>query len=314
MKIFYSDTFVLPLPPDHRFPMRKYSLLRQRLVTDPNFQRCNFLVPKPASDRALKRVHSEDYIRQLNIGQLPRAIERRIGFPWSPQMIERSRRSVGATMSAAYAALHEGVAVNLAGGTHHAFRDTGGGYCVLNDTVVAARWVLDQGWAKRILVVDLDVHQGDGTAALCAEDERIFTLSIHGDKNYPARKQCSDMDIALADGTDDQAYLNTLQTALPQAMTHSQATLAFFLAGADPYVDDRLGRLSLSKAGLKARDEYVFRQLAEAGISVAVAMAGGYAERLEDIVDIHATTVALALQSHQRWAEKRFKARTNEPA
>lgn len=280
--------------------MAKYSLLRQRLAADPEFQSCSFLVPKPASDRALKRVHSEAYIEQLKTGQLPRAIERRIGFPWSPQMVERSRRSVGATMSAAYAALQEGVAVNLAGGTHHAFRDTGGGYCVLNDTVVAARWVLDKGWAERILVVDLDVHQGDGTAALCAEDDRIFTLSIHGDRNYPARKQQSDMDIALADESDDHAYMRTLKQVLPQAIERSQATLAFFLAGADPYVDDRLGRLSLSKAGLKARDEYVLSQLADADISVAVAMAGGYAERIEDIVDIHAATVALALHSHQR--------------
>jgi acetoin utilization deacetylase AcuC-like enzyme len=188
LKIFYSDTFVLPLPDGHRFPMAKYQRLRERLIAHPDLGDAEFLVPDAVSYRALARVHTTTYLDQLRNGQLPREIERRIGFPWSPGMVERSRRSVGATMGAAEAALQHGVAVNLAGGTHHAFADRGGGYCVLNDTVVAARWLQARGLARRVLVVDLDVHQGDGTAALCAEDPSIFTLSIHGERNYPARK------------------------------------------------------------------------------------------------------------------------------
>lgn len=298
--LFYCDEFVLPLPPEHRFPMAKYSLLRERLTAHDQLRGARFVVPPAASMAALRAVHSEHYLNALFTGQLPKAIERRIGFPYSSQMVDRSRRSVGGTMAAAEAALSCAIAVNLAGGTHHAFADTGGGYCVLNDVAVAARYAQQMLGVGQILVVDLDVHQGDGTAAIFADDRSVFTFSIHGARNYPTRKQASDLDLALADGTDDQAYLDQLRHHLPLLLDRCRPELVFYLAGADPYAGDRLGRLSLSKDGLKARDQQVFQTLRQAGIPVAVCMAGGYADRVQDIVDIHESTVLCAWQS---WRE-----------
>ncbi len=302
--LFYCDQFVLPLPAEHRFPMSKYSLLRERLRQEPALVSGRFSVPPAASRQALKRVHSKTYLDALLGGELPPAIERRIGFPYSEQMVERSRRSVGGTMAAAEAALECGVAVNLAGGTHHAFADTGGGYCVLNDVAVAARYAQTRLGVGQVLVVDLDVHQGDGTAAIFAEDPSVFTFSMHGGKNYPTRKQTSDLDVPLDDGTDDDAYLEQLEQILPGLLTEVQPELVFYLAGADPFAGDRLGRLALSKPGLARRDRRVFAHLREAGVPAAVCMAGGYADDVEDIVSIHTATVLAAHESWRRWQEK----------
>lgn len=278
--------------------MDKYSRLRERLSANSALTEARFVVPPAASEQALRRVHTADYLDSLLTGNLPKSIERRIGFPYSEKMVERSRRSVGGTMAAAEVALSCGIAVNLAGGTHHAFAETGGGYCVLNDVAVAARYAQQTLRVGQVLVVDLDVHQGDGTAAIFAADPSVTTFSMHGARNYPTRKQHSDLDLALADDTTDEQYLFQLGDHLPKLLKKHQPELVFYLAGADPYAGDRLGRLSLTKPGLAQRDKQVMDTLAAASIPVAICMAGGYAEDVNDIVDIHEATV---LQAHTTW-------------
>jgi acetoin utilization deacetylase AcuC-like enzyme len=290
--IFASDTFVLPLPAGHRFPMSKYARLRERVA---GFAPSLVDVPEPASDAELRRVHDAAYVDAVARGTLDARAQRRIGFPWSPAMVERSRRSSGATLAACRRALDGGLGINLAGGTHHAHRDRGEGYCVFNDAAVASRAMQAEGRARRILVVDLDVHQGDGTAAIFDGDASVTTLSIHGRHNFPFRKARSAIDIELDDGTGDDPYLATLRTVLPRAIDRARPDLAIYLAGADPYAGDRLGRLALSKAGLAERDRTVLDGLGARGIPIAVAMAGGYAEDVEDVVDIHEATIRLAL-------------------
>jgi len=297
MKAFYTDHFVLPLPEGHRFPMAKYSLLRQLVVESGVIHPDQLTAAAAATDEQLLRAHDADYVRRVEAGRLTEAEIRRIGFPWSPGMIERSRRSSGATIAACRAALAEGVAVNLAGGTHHAFRDAGEGYCVFNDSAIAARAMQAEGLARRVLVVDTDVHQGNGTAAILAGDPGVFTFSIHGAKNFPLRKETSDLDVALPDGTGDADYLAALDAGLQDALARAGADLVIFLSGADPYLDDKLGRLKLTKEGLAERDRMVFRYCRSARLPVAVTMGGGYARRVEDTVDIHFQTVLLAAQA-----------------
>jgi acetoin utilization deacetylase AcuC-like enzyme len=293
MLIYYTDHFVLPLPPGHRFPMRKYAALRERVAAvAPERLR----VPPAATDAELARAHDPAYVAAVCGGTLDAGAQKRIGFPWSPAMIERSRRSAGATIAACRSALATGCGINLAGGTHHAHRGHGEGFCVFNDAAVAARAMQAAGLASRVLVVDLDVHQGDGTAEIFADDASVFTFSMHGRNNFPFRKHGSDLDVELDDGTGDPTYLATLDVALPQALARSRPDLAIYLAGADPFRHDRLGKLALTKAGLAARDGRVLAALRAAGIPVAIAMAGGYAENIDDIVDIHFATVSLALQ------------------
>jgi acetoin utilization deacetylase AcuC-like enzyme len=293
MWIYSSDRFVLPLPPGHRFPMSKYAALRARVATlAPDRLR----EPFAATDAELARAHARSYVEAVTRGRLDAAAQRRIGFPWTPAMVERSRRSAGATIGACRSALVHGAGVNLAGGTHHAHRAFGAGFCVFNDAAVAARAMQAEGCATNVLIVDLDVHQGDGTAAILAGDRTTFTFSMHGRRNFPMRKTASDLDVELDDGTDDSRYLATLHAALSVVLERFRPDLAIYLAGADPYVEDRLGRLALSKAGLAARDRHVLETLARRDIPVAIAMAGGYAESIEDIVDIHAATVAIALE------------------
>jgi len=294
MRVFYSDTFVLPLPPGHRFPMEKYALLRERVLNEGIITADQLHIPEPASITELARAHDPAYIERVLNGQLTSAELRRIGFPWSPQMVERSRRSAGATIAACRVALSEGVGVNLAGGTHHAFSDAGAGYCVFNDAAVAARAMQAEGRAQRIAIIDCDVHQGDGTAAILAGDETIFTFSIHGANNFPFRKQQSDLDIGLPDATSDTAYLDALEWGIRQVFASARPELIIYLAGADPYYDDRLGRLSLTKAGLAERDRLIFTFCQAAGVPIAITMAGGYARQIVDTVDIHAHTVAMA--------------------
>ena len=296
MKVFYSDTFVLPLPEGHRFPMAKYSMLRERVDGSGICGPGELRVPEAVSDEEILRAHSPDYLRRIVSGALTEKEVRRIGFPWSPRMVERSRRASGGTVGACLAALGEGLAANLAGGTHHAFADRGEGYCVFNDSAIAARAVQAAGLVRRVVVIDTDVHQGNGTAAILAGDPSTFTFSIHGAKNFPFHKEESDLDVPLPDGADDTEFLSALETGLEAALDAADAELAIFLAGADPFEDDRLGRLSVTKEGLAARDALVLGSCRERGIPVAVTMAGGYARKVEDTVDVHFGSVRRAAE------------------
>lgn len=291
MKAFYTDHFVLPLPTEHRFPMRKYALLREKVAATGIAELC---VPDAATDEQILRCHTPDYLERVKTGRLSPQEIRRIGFPWSPQMVERSRRSSGATIAACRAAVRDGTAVNLAGGTHHACHDHGEGYCVFNDSAIAARALQAEGLAQRVLIIDCDVHQGNGTADILRGDPTVFTFSIHGESNFPFRKVPSDLDIGLNDNTGDAEYLDILETALERALFLANADFAIYLAGADPYHADRLGKLALTLEGLAQRDELVFTMCRAAGLPVAAAMAGGYAADVETIAAIHFQTVSTA--------------------
>jgi acetoin utilization deacetylase AcuC-like enzyme len=294
VRAFYSDHFVLPLPEGHKFPMAKYSGLRERLLAEGTVGAQDLHEAPAASWDDLRLVHDAGYVDAVANGTLSREAQRRIGFPWSPQMVERARRSVGATIAAAQVALEDGVAANLAGGTHHGFADRGEGFCVFNDVAVAARVLQRDDRARRIAVVDLDVHQGNGTAAIFAGDETVFTFSMHGEKNFPFRKETGDLDVALPDGTGDDAYLELLRSHLAGVLNGHQPDLVFYLAGADPYEGDRLGRLKLTIAGLSTRDEMVFDACRRRGVPLAVTMSGGYANDINAIVTIHANTIRAA--------------------
>ncbi|WP_412480147.1 histone deacetylase [Azonexus sp. IMCC34839] len=294
MKLFYTDVFVLPLPPGHRFPMEKYARLRQALLSGGRFSEADFHLPHAATDEELARAHDPAYIQAVSCGALDEKAKKAIGFPWSEGMVERSRRSAGATIGACRAALADGVSANLAGGTHHAFADHGEGFCVFNDAAVAARAMQAEGRAGRILIVDCDVHQGNGTASILRGDDSIFTFSIHGARNYPFDKEESDLDIELPDGCTDEAYLLHLDHGLDTAFDLARPDLVIYLAGADPYQDDRLGRLGLSFSGLLERDRRVFQRCRQAELPLAISMAGGYARNIDDTVHIHRNTIELA--------------------
>ncbi|PJF44774.1 MAG: histone deacetylase [Phototrophicales bacterium] len=302
MHIHYCDTFVLPLPPHHRFPMAKYRMLRERVLASGLLPTERICEPIGATDEQLLLVHDPAYIERVKTGTLSPLEIRRIGFPWSLGMVQRSRRSVGGTIGAARSALQYGAGVNLAGGTHHAGYDYGSGFCVFNDVVVAARVMQHEGLVCRVLIVDADVHQGEGTAALCEGDSTIFTFSIHAEKNFPFRKYPSDLDIGLADGTGDAEYLAQFEMGLLKALSMAQADLVFYIGGADPYIDDRLGRLALSKAGLAERDRILYDICGSMNLPVATVMGGGYSPQLEDIVDIHFMTVSLAVRYGRQYA------------
>jgi acetoin utilization deacetylase AcuC-like enzyme len=308
MLAYHSDHFVLPLPPGHRFPMGKYQRLRERVSE--SLPEVRLAEAPVATDGELALAHTPRYITAVSEGLLSAAEQREIGFPWSERMVERSRRSVGATIAAARSALAEGVAANLAGGTHHAAADRGGGYCVFNDVAVAAR-LMQAEWHRlhrrllRVAVIDLDVHQGNGTAAIFRDDPTVFTLSMHGAKNFPFRKEPSDLDVDLPDGCGDADYLGALDQALATLWArHGDGPpgLVFYLAGADPHEGDRLGRLKLSAAGLAERDRRVLRATRQRGIPVALSMAGGYGRDIEDTVAIQRQTLAEAAAC---WALRR---------
>jgi acetoin utilization deacetylase AcuC-like enzyme len=294
VKLFYTDVFVLPLPAGHRFPMEKYSRLRAALLASGDFAEGDFHLPHAATDDELARAHDRAYIERVSRGELSEREQKAIGFPWSEGMVERSRRSAGATLGACRAALEDSIAANLAGGTHHAFRDRGEGFCVFNDAAVAARAMQAEGRARRVLVVDCDVHQGNGTASILRGDDSIFTFSIHGARNFPFAKEQSDLDIELPDGCCDEAYLQRLDEGLATALDLARPDLVIYLAGADPYRDDRFGRLGLTIAGLAERDRRVLAAARASGVPTALAMAGGYAREIDDTVSIHANTVRLA--------------------
>jgi len=297
MDVFYSDTIALPLPAGHRFPAAKYGLLRTRVATFARELGLRLVGGPAATWEELALVHAATYLDKVRTGGLTSLEQRRIGFPWSRQMAQRSRRSTGATVAAARAALRDGVAVHLAGGTHHAFADAGQGYCVFNDVAVATRVLQAEGMLRRVVVIDCDVHQGNGTALLFQGDPGVFTFSMHGDRNFPFRKCAGDLDIALPDGTRDAFYLEQLEDVITNRLPLSGADCVFYLAGADPYVGDRLGRLNLTKQGLAARDRMVLQACRQLQKPTVVVMAGGYAPDLKDVVDIHAATVRLAAES-----------------
>ena len=304
MRAFYTDRFVLPLPPGHRFPMVKYSRVRERCLAEGVLSPDDLHEPPAASWAELGQVHHAEYLARVRRGDLTTAEQRRIGFPWSPEMVERSRRSAGATLLAARTALREnaedgwGVAANLAGGTHHAHAAHGEGFCVFNDAAVTARVLLSEGVVRRVAVLDCDVHQGNGTAAIFATDPAVFTFSIQGAKNFPFRRERSSLDVELPDGTGDDAYLAALELHLPAILRDFRPDLVLYLAGADPFHDDRFGRLSLTKEGLAARDAYVLGLCRQERLPVALAMAGGYARTTEDTVDIHVATLRIAAEMH----------------
>ena len=294
MKALYSDRFVLPLPSGHRFPMQKYRMVREAVAA--SLSDVVFEEAPTTSDGVLALAHHPGYIQRVSGGLLSESEQKTIGFPWSPDMVERSRRSAGATIAACRAALEGGVGVNLAGGTHHAHADRGQGFGVFNDAAIAARLMQAERRVSRVAIVDLDVHQGDGTAAILEKDESVFTLSMHGEHNYPFDKACSDLDVALPDGTGDRDYLAGLDSALSEMFARFAPELLIFLAGADPYEGDRLGRLRLSMAGLAARDTMVMEAARARDLPVAIAMAGGYGRVIEETVAVHLQTIRIAAQ------------------
>jgi acetoin utilization deacetylase AcuC-like enzyme len=289
MRAFAHDVFTYPLPEGHRFPLGKYRLVREGAEALPHVDVDGAVA---ATWDEVGRVHTPGWIEKVREGGLDRREELGLGLPWSPELVERSLRATGATIQAARAALEDGVAANLGGGTHHAFADVGRGFCVLNDVVVALRALRREGRVRRVLVVDLDVHQGDGTHALLAADADAFTLSLNGFRNYPFRRVPGDLEHDFPDGTGDDAYLSVLERLLPQALRRGRPELAFVLAGADPYEGDRLGRLALTQDGLAARDALARDTLRAAGVPTCVTLAGGYAEDIRDTVAINLRTVA----------------------
>jgi acetoin utilization deacetylase AcuC-like enzyme len=294
LHVWSSAKYTFPLPDGHRFPIAKYAQLRQRVLDESIVPSdCMHDPPRAARDDLLL-VHTSDYVDRFTLGQLTRDEERRLGFPWSDALVERSYRATGGTIEAARHAVDRGIAMNLAGGTHHAFPDHGEGFCVFNDVAVAIRALQRDKRITRAAIVDLDVHQGNGTHAIFAGDDRVFTFSMHGDRNYPFRKVAGRLDVELPDGTGDDAYLAHLSSVLPGVIADARPDLVVYLAGADPHENDRLGRLRLTFDGLARRDSIVLEQCREVGIPVVVTIAGGYGTRIEDTVHVHATTARIA--------------------
>jgi acetoin utilization deacetylase AcuC-like enzyme len=313
MRAFYSGHFVLPLPPGHRFPMGRYAMLREQLEQHLPAVRM-FEAPR-ASDGELALAHTPAWIAAVSDGSVDAGAMREIGFPWSEAMVERSRRSAGATIAACRAALAEGVAANMAGGTHHASADRGGGFCVFNDAAVAARLMQAEHGRRgrvplQVAVIDLDVHQGNGTARIFQADPSVFTLSIHGQKNFPFRKEASDLDVELPDGCGDADYLAALEHALDELDRRFSPGLVIYLAGADPFERDRLGRLKLSFDGLEARDRRVFDFAWQRRIPLAFAMAGGYASDIAETVQVQLGTFRVAFDYWRRWQNAAARAST----
>ena len=295
MRLFPSDRYQLPLPEGHRFPVEKYRALRKRLEAEAAAGAAlEFIEPHAATDEEILRVHKRAYVGRVMAGTLTPAEVRRIGFPWSEQLVARSLRSTGAAVDAAAAALEDGIAASLAGGTHHAGSDWGEGYCVFNDTAVAAREMQARGMVERVVILDLDVHQGNGTAEIFAADPSVFTVSVHGARNFPLRKHPGDLDIGLEDGADDSTYLAAVDVALDGALGSGRADLLLYIAGADPYAGDRLGRLAVSRDGLLERDRRVLAAARSVGLPVGIVCGGGYCADIGAIVEIHAGTMLLA--------------------
>ena len=294
LTVWSSSRYTFPLPEGHRFPVAKYGMLRDAVIEQGILPADHVLDPPRVTDEALLLVHTPEYVRRFREGSLDAAELRRLGFPWSPGLVERSYRAVGGTVAATRHALEHGIAMNLAGGTHHAFPDHGEGFCVFNDVAVAIQLLRRDGLARRVAVVDLDVHQGNGTHAIFAGDADVYTFSMHGGKNYPFHKVAGTLDLELPDGTGDDAYLEVLCRALPRVLAASSPDLVVYIAGADPHEGDRLGRLGLTFDGLARRDALVLDACREVGIPVAITIGGGYGRRIEDTVAVHVRTVRIA--------------------
>ncbi|GAA6143534.1 histone deacetylase [Hydrogenophaga sp. 5NK40-0174] len=318
MKVFYATQFVLPLPQGHRFPMHKYSRLKERVAGE--LPQIEMGQADAATDGELALVHSPAYVKAIMDGSLPEAAQREIGFPWSEAMGERARRSVGATVQASRCALAgDGVAANIAGGTHHAYAHKGGGFCVFNDAAVAARLMqAEHGRTSRsplrVAIIDLDVHQGNGTAHIFAGDDSVFTLSLHGEKNFPFRKEPSDLDVPLPDGCRDDAYLQALEQALQTLEERFDAGFVIYLAGADAHEGDRLGRLKLSDDGMEARDRRVFDWAWQRRLPLAMVMAGGYGHDIDATVQVQMNSYKVALEYFARWEKASGHANATPPA
>ncbi|MBL8803084.1 MAG: histone deacetylase [Planctomycetes bacterium] len=294
MRVFYTDHHVVELPEGHRFPMHKYARLRRELVAR-GVLREDELEPAPAAPlEALLAVHDESYVRGFLAGELERKVMQRIGFPWSPSLVARTLASAGGTLAAARTALDAGFAGVLAGGTHHAYRAEGSGFCVFNDLAIAAADLLARGAAQRVLIVDLDVHQGDGTASIFADEPRVFTFSMHGERNFPLRKQVSDLDVPLPDGTADARFLELLDEHLSAAHERSRPQFVLYQGGVDPLAQDKLGRLALTHAGLAERDQRVFGFARERGLPLVATLGGGYADPIDPTIEAHLNTYRAA--------------------
>lgn len=294
MRVSYTPRYYADIGEGHVFPIRKFELVRDRLLREGTLSAADIVEPQPAALADVLLVHTDDYVTRLRAGSLTPRELRRLGLPWSKALVRRSFLAAGGTLAAARFALLEGIGSNLAGGTHHAYPDRGEGFCVLNDVAIAIRTLRRDGQIRRATIIDCDVHQGNGTAAIFAGDQEVFTFSMHGAKNYPLFKERSTLDVELPDGTQDDEYLEMLSTHLPRVFAH-EPDIVFYLGGADPYKGDKLGRLALSVEGLRARDELVLSECRARRIPVATAMSGGYAADIGDTVEIHCNTIRAAL-------------------
>jgi acetoin utilization deacetylase AcuC-like enzyme len=292
MQVFYTLRYYAEIGASHVFPIRKFELVRNKLLAEGTLQPDEIVEPEPASVEDVRLVHTEDYVSRLCNGSLTVKEIRRLGLPWSESLVRRSFYAVGGTLAAAEASLSEGYSSNLAGGTHHSFPDRGEGFCVLNDVAIAVRAMRARALIRRAAIVDCDVHQGNGTATIFSGDTDTFTFSIHGANNYPLFKAQSSLDVELPDGTSDDAYLECLPSHLPTVFAHDP-DIVFYLGGADPYAGDKLGRLALSIEGLRARDEFVLRECYEREVPVVTVMSGGYGKDIDDTIEIHCNTIRM---------------------
>ncbi|QDK80510.1 histone deacetylase [Spirosoma sp. KCTC 42546] len=294
LQIAFSPVYRLKLPEGHRFPMLKYELIHEQLLYEGTCTEANFFAPAPVDDRWVLGVHTASYVQALQTLIVPPAMVRRIGFPVTPELIEREWIITQGTIDGTHIARTDGIAMNVAGGTHHAFPDRGEGFCMLNDVGVAAHYLLETSQSRKILVIDLDVHQGNGTAVMFQKEPRVVTFSMHGRDNYPLKKEQSDLDIDFPTGTSDEVYLNTLYNTLPGLIQREQPDFLFYVSGVDILASDRLGKLSVSREGCKERDRFVFEQAQRNNLPIVVSMGGGYSPRLTDIVEAHCNTFRLA--------------------
>lgn len=294
MIALYSDHYTIELPANHSFPIQKYRLIREQLIAEGTLGAEHLLEPTLVVYKDARLVHTDEYWEQVNTGTLSANALRRLGLPWSEALVRRSRASVQGTLTAARIAIRDGVAINLAGGTHHAFPDRGEGYCVLNDIAIAIRCLQRDAWMQRMAVIDCDVHQGNGTAAIFANEPDVYTFSMHGANNFPLVKVPGKLDVGLPDGTGDEEYLRILETTVPRILAEFHPGLVFYLAGVDPHERDRLGRLRLTHEGLRRRDEFVLQACRDAGIPVAITLGGGYGQDIQDTVEAHCNTVRAA--------------------
>jgi acetoin utilization deacetylase AcuC-like enzyme len=306
MRVFYTPRYYADIGEGHVFPIRKFELVRDRLLAEGTLAPAEIVEPREASIADVLLVHTEDYVTRLRAGALTARELRRLGLPWSKALVRRSFLAVSGTIGAARSALEDGVGANLAGGTHHAFPDHGEGFCVLNDVAIAIRVLRRDHLVRRAGVVDLDVHQGNGTASIFSEDPDVFTFSMHGAKNYPLFKQSSSLDVELPDGTADAEYLDALARNLPRVFERAPEVV-FYLGGADPFEGDKLGRLALTMEGLRERDEFVLGECKARGVPVATVMSGGYGEDIKDTVEIHCNTIRAAKAVFDGVQSSKFK-------